>query len=141
MIRTRYFFIISILVIVVGCISLFLNFKTETPQEDLTSKDTVIMAEPQDVSVAPNLNDNKYIKRAIFIEKIRNTLRINPIPEPEPTPEPTPTVISAPEPQPDPVPVIIPIPEPVATNTPTSTPELLIGNIDEYVDNQATSTS
>lgn len=133
---------------VLGFVVVFLSFDTEVPEGDTSPVDVIIMAEPQNVTVVPNQGDNKYIKRAIFIEKIRNTLRLNPIPEPELTPEPAPAIISAPEPQPEPqsqpnpTPVIVPVPEsePVATNTPTSTQDLLISNSNDYVDNQATST-
>ena len=115
MIQTRYFVIASVAVLFFALVFLF-GRETEPSQSNSLPSETIIMAEPKDVSITPAQGDNWYMKRALFIEKIRSTLQIDPIsePGPEPQPQPEPNPIPTPSPKPSVVP-------PVSTTTTEST--------------------
>lgn len=97
MIRTKYFLVASIGLIVSALVLWVLNTGTEVSPPDRTTPVVFITSEPQEFSIMKDNSDNSKIKRAIFIEKIRNVLKRNPPPPPEPVePEYVPPTFSLP---------------------------------------------
>jgi hypothetical protein len=71
---TKNFLIAIIFIVVVGGIGFyFLTNRKPTISEEITPQ--VIFIEPQEFSVSTNIGDSSSIKRAIFIEKIRNVFK------------------------------------------------------------------
>jgi hypothetical protein len=78
MMRTKHLVIASLVLIVISIIVWLFSASTEAP-EPTPMPQPVIMAEPQDFRVERSGTDN-YMRRAIFIEKIRNALLLDSTP-------------------------------------------------------------